>query len=157
EGLAVSEDGKTAFVGFAPTGTIVTVSLADGKVTDFGAVDTQFAPMAPPKGYLLGLALGKTGEIYAGLASFSPSVQAGVYQVSKDGKTTVLFASDPGLVFPNGLVFDSTGNLFVSDSPSGSIFKIDANKTITKWISHPLLQGDPAGPCKAGLGLPLGA
>src|SRR5262249_32436926 len=59
EGLAVTADGKTAYVGFAPTGKVVKVSLLDGQITPFGAL-----PAPPPAGELmLGLILDAQGTL----------------------------------------------------------------------------------------------
>src|SRR6185436_17284479 len=61
---------------------------------------------------------------------------------------------------PNGLVFDKGGNLFVTDSVLGAIFKISPDrKTVTSWLSDPLLKGDIAAtnPCKTVLGVTFGA
>ncbi|WP_437286037.1 SMP-30/gluconolactonase/LRE family protein [Sorangium sp. So ce406] len=58
------------------------------------------------------------------------------------------------------LVFDEDGNLFVTDSALGAIVKISPDgKTVTNWLTDPLLKGDVAAtnPCKTVLGIPFGA
>jgi sugar lactone lactonase YvrE len=60
--------------------------------------------------------------------------------------------------FPNGLVFDANGDLFVTDSMSGTIYKIAANGlNVAEWKKDALLAGDVASACASGLGSPLGA
>ena len=47
--------------------------------------------------------------------------------------------------FPNGLAFDQHGNLFVTDSSLGTIWRIPSRGgAATAWLSSPLLAGDPS-------------
>ncbi len=56
--------------------------------------------------------------------------------------------------FPNGLAFDSNGDMFVTDTIGGGVWKIDSNGTVTTWVVDDLLLGTlPPGP----LGFPIGA
>jgi sugar lactone lactonase YvrE len=155
EGLVVNKAGDTAYVGYAPTGKIVKITLADGKVSAFGTV-----PMPPPmnKGAVVGLALDATENLYVAVASFDVALyQPGIYKIPAAGGAGTMFASDPGMTLPNGLVFDATGNLFAADSGSGSIFKIDATGVATKWVANPLLEGDTMAMCAGDSGLKIGA
>lgn len=154
EGIALNTAEDTAYIGLALTGQIVKVNLADGKVSDFGSVP---APMG--KGLTLGLAFDKTGALFVGVATLDPTngYQPGIYKLPAAGGAATLFAKDVGLNFPNGLVFDATGNLFVTDSTSGSIFEIDTAGKATKWATDPLMVGDKMSKCAAGLGFDFGA
>lgn len=156
EGLAISADGKTAFVGFEHTGKVVKVSLADGQVTDFGSVPPP--PQDPDKpGLVLGLALDKAGNIYVAAASFNPGYQPGIYKIPSGGGAGTLFASAAGLSVPNGLAFADSGELFVTDTLSGTVFKFSPDgKAVTTWITDPLLQGSSDDKCAVSM-LPLGA
>jgi sugar lactone lactonase YvrE len=85
-------------------------------------------------------------------------VGSGIWRVPARGGTPTEFAPIPGL--PNGLAFDRRGNLFVSDSLGGAVYRVSPRGSVTLWSSSPLLVGTTAaGPC--GLphpsGLPLGA
>jgi hypothetical protein len=158
EGLWVTPDSKTAYVGFAATGQIKAVSLADDTVSEFATVP------APPanKGFVTGITQSAAGDLYVGAATLDPAAyQAAIYKIpAKGGAVTAPFATDATMTLPNGLVFDAAGNLFVTDSALGAIFKISADgKTVSNWITDPLLHGDPAAanPCKSVLGVPLGA
>ena len=145
EGLFVGR--SAAFVGFAPTSVVVRVDLATG-------VSTPFAQLPVPvtgKGFMTGLAESASGEVYAGLASFVPEVQAGIYRISKTGGAATLFAKDAALPFPNALAFDSEGALFVTDSGTGSLFKIDSSGKAERWASGELLTGKKHA-CGPGLG-----
>lgn len=155
EGLVVNKAGDTAYVGYAPTGKIVKITLADGKVSAFGTV-----PAPPPmnKGAVVGLALDATESLYVAVASFDVALyQPGIYKIPAAGGAGTMFASDPGMTLPNGLVFDATGNLFAADSASGSIFKINAAGVATKWLTDPLLEGETPAKCAGGSGLKIGA
>jgi sugar lactone lactonase YvrE len=148
EGLAIDPTGTTAYVGFAPTGQIVQVSLADGTVTDYGTVPT------PPAngGFVLGLALDKGGNLYVGVASFMAGYQPGIYQIPKGGGAGTLFAKDPKLTFPNGLLFDEAGTLWVAVS-TGVVFNVAPTGTVSTWLSDPLLVSNKNSPCALGLGI----
>jgi sugar lactone lactonase YvrE len=153
EGLVV--DGSTAYVGFAALGKIVTVSLPDGKVADFGAIP-QFPAMGS---FVLGLARDGGDALYAGVTGSNPAAfKHGIYRFPATGGDATLFAEDAGLTFPNGLVFNPKGELFVTDSVAGAIFRINPDgSSVTQWVTDPLLMGDATSKCASGLGFPLGA
>ncbi len=138
EGLDI-KDG-TAYVGALPTGQIVTVDLAKGTIADYGAT-----PSFPQNGgALVGLTLGPDGALYAALnITAAGGPKTGVYRVAPGGGAATLFASDPGMFFANDLRFTAAGDLLVSDSISGTIFKIDKAGAVSKWLSDPLLTPDP--------------
>jgi sugar lactone lactonase YvrE len=151
EGVAAKEG--FAYVGFAPLGEIVKVDLGSGTRTHFAKLPKP----VPNKGFMTGLTFGPDGLLYAALVSFDPSVQPGVYRVSTAGGDASLFAKDPKMVFPNGLVFDASGALFVTDSAAGAIFKIARSGAVTSWASSPLLAGDPSQCGGSGNPFPIGA
>jgi sugar lactone lactonase YvrE len=158
EGLWVTPDSKTAYVGFAATGQIMSVALADDTVSEFATVP------APPanKGFVTGITQSAAGDLYVAAASLdSTAYQGAIYKVPpKGGAVTTPFAADPAMTLPNGLVLDSDGSLFVTDSGLGAIFKVSPDgKTVSNWLTDPLLKGDSAAsnPCKSVLGIPFGA
>jgi len=150
EGLAV-RDGK-AYVGLAPTGAVLQVDLKTGSSTPFSSLPTP----VPNKGFMTGLAFGKDGKLFAALVSFVPEVQAGIYLVGSAGQPATLFAKHPQMAFPNGIVADSTGSLFVTDSAAGAVFRISQSGEVEQWASGELLRGnkDYCGPGK-GVGVPF--
>lgn len=137
EGLDI-KDG-IAYVGALPTGQIVTVDLAKHTIADHGAT-----PSFPQNGgALVGLTLGPDGALYAALNITAPGGPAtGVYRVAPGGGAATLFASDPAMLFANDLRFNAAGELLVSDSLSGTIFKVAKSGAVSKWLSHPLLTPD---------------
>lgn len=135
EGIAVS--GSTAYVGLAPTGSIVRVDLAAGAVvTPFGSL-----PKPPANGFMTGLALGPDARLYAALVSPDASVQGGIYRLPAAGGDAELFSSHAELGFPNGIVFDADGSLLVTESGGGKVFRIASDGTASVWISDPTLVG----------------
>ena len=131
EGIAVDASG-TIYAGMAPTGAIVAIG-ADGSVTPFASLPS------PGTGFLTGLEFGPDGYLYAGLASFDEN--HGIWRVSPDGSDAELFASLPAQSLPNGLDFDSGGNLYVSNTMGAQIWKIDPAGNVSVWIEHILLAG----------------
>jgi hypothetical protein len=138
EGLDIK--GGIAYVGALPTGQIVTVDLAKKTIADYGAT-----PSFPQNGgALVGLTLGPDGSLYAALnvtAAGGPAT--GIYKVAPGGGAATLFASDPAMAFANDLRFTAAGDLLVSDSITGTIFKITKAGVVSKWLSDPLLSPDP--------------
>ncbi len=151
EGLA--EADGAAYVTFAPTGEIRRVDLATGATTRFSKLPTPVAN----KGFATGLLFGRDRSLYAALVSFDPSVRAGIYRVPSGGGEAKLFAQNPKMAFPNGLAFDDSGRLLVTDSAAGTIFAVDAAGRATPWATSDLLVGDKDACGGSGLGFPIGA
>ncbi|HVY47401.1 MAG TPA: hypothetical protein VHB21_16045, partial [Minicystis sp.] len=146
--------GTAAYVGYAPTGEIVKIDLTTRKSSHYGAVPDL---MGGSLGYVLGLAFDSAGALYAGVGSFNPAMlQAGIYKIPAGGGAATLFASDPAMTFPNGLVFDGTGNLYVADSAAGAIFKITNMGVVTNWLTDPSLAGNATN-CTPTTPFPIGA
>lgn len=138
EGLVIAPDGR-AFVGFAPSGEVVALDLAKTPIEakPFAKLPTPVANM----GFVTGLALDAEKRLYGALVSFTPEVQAGIYRAPATGGDATLFASDPGMVFPNGLAVRADGSLLVTDSAAGAVFAISAAGTVTPWVTSDLLKG----------------
>jgi sugar lactone lactonase YvrE len=145
EGLAVDRDGNI-FVSIATTGEVK-------KITTGGNVST-FAQLPPPgSGFMLGMEFSASGDLYIAMASFDPSSH-GVWKVAKNGDAE-LFAALDITSFPNVVTFDQAGNVFVSDTVGGGVWKVDKQGNATSWKVDPLLAGIT--PVVNPLGLPLGA
>jgi sugar lactone lactonase YvrE len=104
---------------------------------------------------IYGLAVAANGDVYVAMAT---GPDQGVYRVDRTGTAELL----PGtwqIVFPNGLAFDSRGNLYVTESYSGSppaygpggIWRIPRGGEAELWMRDPLLTG------RGVLGPPVGA
>jgi sugar lactone lactonase YvrE len=103
----------------------------------------------------LGVKVGPEGYIYVAVASFNPALSvASVWRVSSDGQDVSQFVALPGDSIPNDLVFDPQGNLYLTDSAKGQIWKIDQAGNAEVWFADPLLLGNASNPVA---GAPLGA
>lgn len=138
EGLVIAPDGR-AFVGFAPSGDVVAIDLTKTPVEakPFAKLPTP----VPNMGFVTGLALDQEQRLYGALVSFVPEVQAGIYRTPAAGGNATLFASSPGMAFPNGLAMRADGSLLVTDSAAGTIFAVSAAGAVTPWLTSDLLKG----------------
>lgn len=150
EGLVL--DADQAYVGFAFTGAVQTLSLSGDEAEDFAA-----AP-APPSdsAFVTGLALDEQGALYIAYASFDPARAAGIYRAEPGGGEATLWSSHPQLNFPNGFAFDDSGTLYVTDSAAGAVFRVDALGTAEVWVTDPLLAPD-ATACGQDASIAVGA
>ena len=140
EGIAITQDGDI-YVSLAFVGDIVELKK-DGSTRLITTLNVG-------NGFLVGLAVDRRGLIYAALASFDEN--AGVWRVNPRTGEAKLFASLPfdavKGVF-NALAFDRHGNLYVTDSTGGLVYRIDDKGKATLWSDSPLLRGrdpDPFG------------
>jgi sugar lactone lactonase YvrE len=152
EGIAVN--GKTAYLGYAGSGEVVAIDINTGAVTPYSSLPKPVAG----KGFVTGLAL-RGSELYGALVSFVPDVQAGIYRVTAAGAPATLFAKHAEMAFPNGLAFDDAGQLYVTDSAAGAVFRISPTGDAIKWLADPLLLGnkDNCGPNAVGVPFNIGA
>lgn len=143
EGLAISKTG-TIYVSFPFRGELATVSL-DGTLHHFASLPSGggFGP--------LGLAVDAPGNVYAGVRTTDPATQ-GVYLVDRNGESTRLPGSE-AIAFANGLAFDQRGNLFVTDTILGAVWRIPRGGSAELWVQDDALEGDGS----AQFGFPLGA
>jgi plastocyanin/sugar lactone lactonase YvrE len=145
EGLAIGENGNL-FAGMAPTGEI-------REFAPNGSSTTYAQLPAPGAGFLLSMDFDSSGDLYAAMSSFDKATH-GIWKVPAGGGDGELFAGLPVEGFPNALAFDANGDMFVTDTIGGAIWKITPQGDISTWASDPLLVGTlPPGP----LGFPIGA
>jgi sugar lactone lactonase YvrE len=151
EGLVVNN--KNIFVAWAPIGQVVKIDKDNLTVSKYGSWPT----IPTNKGFMLGLDFDKQGMLYAAIASLSPELKSGIYRLSSGGAgQAALFASNTNMTFPNDLLFGQQGRLFVSDS-SGTLFTVQSNGNVVKWLTDPLLKGDRNFCPPAELHLDIGA
>lgn len=137
EGVAVDKFGNV-YVGLDPLGKIVKFS-PEGEMSDFAYL---------PAPGVLGLAVDAPGNVYAALVSVDENTQ-GVYKIDRDGNSERL----PGtgaITFPNALAFDKRGNLYVTDTIFGAVWRIPPGGSAELWIQDETLVGfilpDPGAP-----------
>jgi len=132
EGVAVSPRGDI-YVTIAPLGEL-------RKLDRKTHVGETFATLDVGGGFLLGMAF-DGDELYVAVASFDPTT-SGVWHVDADGNTARAVAFE-AFEMPNDLTFDRAGNMFVTESISGSIYRVPAGSSERElWIQDPLLFGD---------------
>jgi sugar lactone lactonase YvrE len=148
EGIAVSHRGAVyvgnrVFDGATITNQILAVNN-DGVATVFATLPDSSSDSEG----LLGLAIDRSGNLYAAFASFDPATQ-GVYTIGPDGGDVERLTGSEAIAFPNGLTLDTEGRLYASDS-TGAIWRY-ANGMFTNWAQDPLLEPFPDDP----FGFPL--
>lgn len=131
EGVAVDKESNV-YIGFYPTGQILKIT-PQGKQSIFATLDVSGSV---GRG-LVGFALDEEGALYVCDASGEPATH-GIWKVDRDGTSRRIAALDP-TGFPNDLVFDKDGNLFVTDSYLGEIWKISKSGEVTVLLQDPLL------------------
>lgn len=128
EGIAVDKVGNI-FVGLDPLGQIWRYA-PDGS----GSLFFQFATAGP-----LGMAVDAPGNLYVAVVSEDAATH-GVWRINRDGEGERL-AGTENIVFPNSLAFDKRGNLYVTDTILGAVWRIPKRGELELWLQHPELEG----------------
>ncbi len=145
EGVAVDKRGDV-FVSVTPLGQ---VRKYDPDGSELARV--QLVPPGSGIG-LAGLAVDAPGNLYVTAITFSPATQ-GVYKVARDGSYTRL-PGTAAIAFANGVTLDKRGNLYVTDTARGAVWRVPADgRAAQVWFESPLIQGTGA----FQFGFPLGA
>jgi sugar lactone lactonase YvrE len=145
EGVAVDKRGDV-FVSLSPLGQVRKISR-DGS-------ETTLAQVVPPGtgNGVAGLAVDAPGNVYVAAPTLDPAT-SGVYKIARDGSLARL----PGtgaIVFPNGVTLDKEGNVYVTDTILGAVWRVPAaGGPAELWYQSALLAGSGL----FGFGFPLGA
>lgn len=140
ESITIDDDGTVLFS--------MSTARAVWKVIPDGLhAPVLITPLPVAAGaFTSGIKVGPDGHIYVCSAGFSPTLAAShVWRVSQNG-TFEDFVDLDNNGFPNDLVFDFAGNLFVTDSTLGLIYKIDHEGHSSIWLEDPRLIGNVAHP-----------
>jgi hypothetical protein len=144
EGVAVGPNGDI-FVTLAGTGELRQLDRHTYQGATLASFDVGF-------GFLLGMAFDGP-DLYVALASFVDAT-SGVWRVYPDGNKSRVVAFG-GNEFPNDLTFDEDGNMYITESISGSVYKVPAGSSSRElWVQDPLLFGDPL---QSPVPFPIGA
>jgi sugar lactone lactonase YvrE len=136
EGLALRDDD--AFVAFAPTGQVWRVDTTGAREPE---VFASVPPLPPNMAFITGLAFDDQDRLLVALPSFAPEVTTGIYRAPADGGDATLFSTHAMMGFPSAIRQHADGDLFVTDSFSAAVFRIDPAGEASIWITDPLLAG----------------
>jgi sugar lactone lactonase YvrE len=102
------------------------------------SVLARLGPTAPDfDGGVLGLAVNGHGDLYAAFSSGDPATH-GVWRIGRGGVMARLAGSE-GMVIPNALAFDARGNLYVTDSQDGTVWRFPPSGPGALWLRHSLI------------------
>lgn len=150
EGLAVFLGRK--YVSMAPQVQAYKIDT-DGKMSPYGV----WPKANPGEAFMVGITFDHKKNLYAALPSFSEQVKTGIYKVSSATDEAELFATHPDMKFPNDIIPGKKGRMFISDSFDGSIFVVEKDGTVNKWLSSDLLKADSTNCSETRLGFDIGA
>ncbi|KKN36444.1 hypothetical protein LCGC14_0773560 [marine sediment metagenome] len=82
------------------------------------------------------------GTVYISDSGDDKGINAGIYEMTTDGKITEIFNSQSGMSRPNGLLLNGVGSLLVSDFGNGKLYEADLNSGKAKAINSGFLAAD---------------
>ena len=146
ESIAIDKVGNI-YVSLGPPGFIGEIF---GQIRKIRPDGTQTVLVEYPDGPApAGLAVDAPGNLYYALPSSDGNVR-GVYRLDRDGSTERLPGTEH-IILPNGLGFDKRGNLYISDSILGAVWRIHPGEGTEAefWFQHEWLVGCGAIPVGA--------
>ena len=138
EGIAIDRRGHLFFGNTRLDGDVRVSEIL--QISPEG-VTSVFATLDPTtdliNGGVAGLAVSPQGDLYAALPTLNPATH-GVWRIERGGAAERLPGSE-AMEFPNALAFDARGNLYVTDTPQGTVWRFGRNLSGEVWIRHELL------------------
>lgn len=143
EGIAVDPQGTIYLsnrhrIGDQRVSEILAIA-ADNRQSVFAVLDT--GGVHEFDGGVVGLAVDHRGDVYAALA-VEDDARRGVWRIGRDRRPERLPGS-AGMRTPNALTFDAGGDLYVTDSDDGTIWRFPRTGAGALWLRHPLLAHAP--------------
>jgi sugar lactone lactonase YvrE len=136
ESIAIDPRGSM-YLSLASAAKVIKISRGGERST----VATFAAGSTP-----LGVRLDASGNLYVAVVAGATLADSGVWRVPAGGGNPVEVAAIPG--FLNGLAFDRRGNLYVSESAGGVIYRVNGRGSVGAWsASHLLAAITGSGPC----------
>jgi streptogramin lyase len=145
EGVAVGMDGHVYF-SVTPLGEIRRLRGGSGPAEAWVAIPLEAGDLG-----VLGLAFDAHRTLHAAVVSGSPGIH-GVWRIDAAGQASHIPGTEV-MAFPNGLTFDRRGNLYVTDSALGAVWRLSSGGELELWAQTALLVGTG----DFGLGVPIGA
>lgn len=142
DGLTFDSAGN-AYVSFAPLGEVARLS-GDGSPPEVLGTIPGWDDPFPGIG---GIIFGTDGNLYAAVAGSADTTGVWVFECGNGEPTRI--SGTEAMGFPNDLVFDDAGNLFVSDLHTslaegqalGAVWRISPDGDIGVWAEDVLLGG----------------
>lgn len=136
EGIAVAPSGNL-YVGAPYEGEIY-------EVTPSGDVST-FADLVPnpDDAYMLGLAVAGDETLYAAVIGCNVLSMNGVWHIDAQGHAALVMpipSESCWASIPNALAFDGRGNLYATDSATGSVWRLGSQGDVEMWVQDKLLE-----------------
>lgn len=148
EGIASSKTG-TLYVSWILSDQIAAIT-PDGDVS----VAAQLPAGAGPAG----MVVAPNGVVYVAASGLDlttgetdPTVR-GVYKFAP-GQTPQRISGSEAMIFPNDVTMDHNGDVYATDTITGTVWRIPKHGEPELWASGPLLEGTGA----FGFGFPIGA
>jgi sugar lactone lactonase YvrE len=142
EGIAIDKIGNM-YVSIQSKGEVWRIR-PDGEETLLLSIPTANA---------FGLAVDARGNVYA---TYAFGTAQGVYNITKHGSSYRISGTE-NIRWANALAFDERGNLYVTDTWNGAIWRVTPGGSAQLWIQHTLLYGLDSGAGKVDGYPPIGA
>ena len=136
EGIAMSPHNYL-YVGAPYEGEIFRVA-PNGDVSVFAHLVPN-----PDDGYLLGLVVAGDETLYAAVVGCNTPSINGVWHVDANGNVALVMPMPSDSCWasvPNNLAFDEEGNLYVTDSANGSVWRLGRHGDVRMWVQDDLLK-----------------
>lgn len=151
EGITVDKVGNI-FVSNSPDGELWKIAPGAAEPEVFGTVEGVNAA-AGDLG-LIGLAVDAPGNVYATMVSFSNQDINGVWKFDRITGEATRAPGSEAIVLGNAIAFDKLGNMYVTDSAAGAVYRIPKGGGPAElWVIDDTL----AGTGDLGVGVPIGA
>ncbi len=143
EGVAYDETGKRFFVGSVKTGTIGTVSEAGAFATFYGdsSLKSSFGMKVDKERGKLWVCTGDPNySQYVDSATYKKKIRLIGLDLKKGSKTDDIDLSSlyAGKHFANDLVIDKAGNIYITDSYSPVVYRVDPKGKAAVFAQSPL-------------------